>query len=440
MKVEFRIQQSRPVPGRPLTLTCLTRVTGEAPPGEERLPLNLALVLDRSGSMQGEKIRNLKEAVRLLMRRLRPDDVVSAVGYDHEVLTLARGATGQEGHEGVLAVLDRLHARGMTNLSGGWFQGRDLATGHRVQGGVNRILLMTDGLANQGVTHRGALTELCRAAADEGTVTTTIGFGADYDEDLLRDMAEAGGGATWYVETPDQAPGIFEEEIEGLLSLAAQHVRLRFRLAPGCRFVELHHDHPVHHTSAGVEVGLGDLYALEPRPALFRLELDAPTPTTRGEKPVGGGPSGWSPGEDISLGTLEVSGYRTGGSDGVGVRREVVEFPLRFTLAGEGRTDAEVERVRALLHTARARRDALAREEQGDVPGAQRILRQAACVLVEAAPDDEDALTEARDLEQVAIHLGEAGGFDAADLKYMKQSAWDESRARSRAKKRYYRD
>ncbi len=440
MKVEFRIQHSRPIPGRPLTLTGLTRVTGDAPPGEERLPLNLALVLDRSGSMQGEKLRNLKEAVRLLMRRLRPDDVVSAVGYDHEVMTLARGATGGEGHEGVLAALERLHARGMTNLSGGWFQGRHLATGHRVQGGVNRILLMTDGLANQEVTHRGALTELCRAAADEGIVTTTIGFGADYDEDLLRDMAEAGGGATWYVETPDQAPGIFEEEIEGLLSLAAQHVRLRFRLAPGCRFVELHHDHPLHHTPDGVEVDLGDLYALEPRPALFRLELAPPAPPRPGERVVDGGWRGWSPGEELSLGTLEVSGYRTGGPDGAGVRREVVELPMRFTLAREGRADPEVERVRALLRTARARRDAMAREERGDVPGAQRILREAAGLLVQAAPHDEDALIEARDLEQVATHLGEAGGFDAADLKYMKQSAWDESRARSRAKKRYYRE
>lgn len=226
--------------------------------------MHLALVLDRSGSMSGEPIERLREAAALLLRRLWPEDRVSVVAYDNEVLTLADAVSGDRHAEAATGV-GRLFARGSTNLSGGWLRGRDLVEKALVPAGVNRIVLMTDGLANQGITDPGRLGELCRSAAAAGITTTTIGFGPNFNEDLLRLMADAGGGATYYVERPDQAPGIFEEGVEGLLSLAAQNVSVEVEAGKGASLVAVRHTYPSSTRGGVVRLEVGDLYATEPR-------------------------------------------------------------------------------------------------------------------------------------------------------------------------------
>ncbi len=420
MKVELKLAHPRPVPGHPLAVQALLEIEGAAPEGEERLPMNLALVLDRSGSMTGEKLRNAREAAHLLVRGLRPDDVVSVVAYDHEVETLASGSRDAQGHADALRAIDALHPRGMTNLSGGWFRGRDLAQGQLVRDGVNRVLLMTDGLANQGITHRGALEELCRDAAAHGITTTTIGFGADYDEDLLRAMAEAGGGRSWYVENPDQAPGVFEEEIEGLLNLAAQNVRIRLRTEGTARLRTLRHDYPVTHVPGGVDIAAGELYALEPRLVLLDLELPH-----------------WDEGQEVELATIEVAGMVL--TPGGGVEERLVRLPIRMVVGEEPRVDAEIERTSVLLEAARARRKAVELHERGDFAGALCALSLARSAIADACLDDAESRREAEDLERVMRVAESARDFDARDIKYMKQAAFDEARSNRRAKERYYR-
>ncbi len=211
----------------------LLRVTGSAPADADRARLNLALVLDRSGSMAAlSKLARAKEAAALLVRRSGAEDVVSVVAYDDEVRTVAARVTGA-GREELLTRIGELDAGGTTNLSGGWLRGRELVAEGIADGGVNRVLLLTDGLANAGITDPGQLRDLVASAAAAGVSTTTIGFGADYDEALLRLLAEAGGGSTYYIEEGDQAPAVFAAEIEGLMALAAQNVAVTVAPASG---------------------------------------------------------------------------------------------------------------------------------------------------------------------------------------------------------------
>ena len=196
---------------------------GKAPTRDNRIPLNLSVVLDRSGSMAGEKLAAARDAAAMLIRRLHPDDIVSVVAYDEQVLTVAEPATGAD-QQNLPNVVRAIEAGGSTNMSGGWFRGHELVARHKREGGVNRVVLMTDGLANVGIKDPAQLLGLCRTACGVGITTTTIGFGADYDEKLLRGMADAGGANTWYIERTDQAADVFAEELEGLLSLSAQNV------------------------------------------------------------------------------------------------------------------------------------------------------------------------------------------------------------------------
>jgi Ca-activated chloride channel homolog len=167
----------------------LLRITGEAPASSERPALTLSVVLDRSGSMHMEKLERAREVASLLVRRLGDDDVVSIVVYDDSVDTVARRCGGAEREE----VVARIGAR-------------ELVAASPVDGGVNRVLLLTDGLANVGITDSGQLRGLVASAAAAGVTTTTIGFGADYDEALLHALAAAGGGSTYYIETPARGP------------------------------------------------------------------------------------------------------------------------------------------------------------------------------------------------------------------------------------------
>jgi Ca-activated chloride channel family protein len=173
------------------TVRALLKLEGKVPEHTERTPLNLSLVLDRSGSMPGDKLLQARRAAALLVRRLDPEDLVSVVAFDDEVDTVAPPATGAAQAD-LGQRIEAIEPGGSTNLSGGWLRGRDFVTAGKLDGGVIRVLLLTDGQANAGITDHPSLVGLCRAGRERGITTTTIGFGEDYDEHLLREMADGG--------------------------------------------------------------------------------------------------------------------------------------------------------------------------------------------------------------------------------------------------------
>lgn len=385
----------------------LLKLEGQAPTDAARAPLNLALVLDRSGSMMGEKLDAAKEAARFLLRRLAPEDAVALVVYDDVVDTV-----GSVGHGTTVADLARMAGQiacgGTTNLSGGWLRGRELVAAAKREQRMNRVILLTDGLANVGISNPAQLTGLTATAKRTGITTTTIGFGADYDERLLRSMADAGGGNTYYIERPDQAPGVFEEEIEGLLSLAAQNVSIEIRPGADVQVARVWHDYPVHVANGVSRVEIGDVFGREPKSVL--VEFFVPALMNGGEANVG----------EIVVDAHVLT------ADG-GVDHQRATLPLRATLSGEGTPEPESEHELLLVRSARAREEALRRESMGDVAGAADVLREMASDL--AACASPLTLEQASDLRAVAEKL-ESRSFDAADAKYVAQRAYNAHRAK----------
>jgi hypothetical protein len=149
MKTELALDHEKTPDGKAHVVRALLKITGTAPKNAEHVPLNLSVVLDRSGLMSGEKLDQAKEAAALLVRRLWPKDVVSVVAYDDEVEMVAEPATGMAQAD-LVERIRMIETQGCTNLSGGWFRGRELVMSGKREGAANRVLLLTHGLANVG--------------------------------------------------------------------------------------------------------------------------------------------------------------------------------------------------------------------------------------------------------------------------------------------------
>jgi Ca-activated chloride channel family protein len=162
--------------------------------GNGRAPIDVAFVLDRSGSMAGDKLALVKEAVQLAVRQLTEADRAALVIYDNQVQTLTHLTSMTErGRAAVQLALRHVESGGSTNLGEGWLTGCRELSDQMSNGPVRlrRSLLLTDGLANVGMTDPAELTHHAQELRRRGVGTTTLGVGLDFDEDLLSGMAEA---------------------------------------------------------------------------------------------------------------------------------------------------------------------------------------------------------------------------------------------------------
>jgi Ca-activated chloride channel family protein len=221
------------------------------------------------------------------------------------------------------------------------------------------VVLFTDGMANVGIADLPRLAGMAGGAAKDAVSTSCIGFGADFNEDLLKGMADGGRGHFWYVESLDQMTGVFEEEIEGLVALAAQNVVVRV--------VPVHPDlHGVTHPAGlAVErdglawvVRLGDLLATSPRELPLRFHVEN----------VG------------ELGTVELARLEVIADvirDG-GILHQKVTLPIVANLDRSDRVVPVVEETFVRYEAVRARREAVERADRGDYLGAASALREAA--------------------------------------------------------------
>jgi uncharacterized protein YegL len=186
-------------------------------------PLNVALVLDRSGSMHGAPFRNMLIASQTFVGQLRDGDRVSVVAFSNGVYLAAPPVIiDANTRAAVIASIATLADGGGTNLGGGLLAGLAQVFGAFNPWQVNQVVLFSDGQPNIGITNSSELARIAARAADHGVAVTTIGFGMEHDELLMQGMADASGGNYYYVDSPDDMPRIFQQEAGAILRTAAR--------------------------------------------------------------------------------------------------------------------------------------------------------------------------------------------------------------------------
>lgn len=190
-----------------------------------RMPLNIALVLDHSGSMSGTKLDNVKTAAINLFNRLQPDDIFSLVIFENQVTPLIQPAKKSE-LRNVESIINNIHSAGMTFLSGGYEYGFNNCSKYKSSESISRIILLSDGLVNVGIRNKNELGSIAAEYFEQGISTSTVGVGYDYDEDLMVLLAERGSGNSYYIEDPADIENVFYEELSYLTDLYAVNTKL----------------------------------------------------------------------------------------------------------------------------------------------------------------------------------------------------------------------
>ena len=224
--------------GYPQTFHLLLRVSSDQVEhtSEERLPLNIALVIDKSGSMAGAPLKQAKRAASMILDRLADNDRLAVIAYDQDVeipvpLTQIRGSRIEMGR-----AIGSIHEGGMTALFDGWRAAAHELRRSKSDIEMSRIMLLSDGCANVGLTDTGEITQHCALMARSGISTSTYGLGLNFNEILMSQMAEAGHGRPYYGQTAEDLMDPFQEEFELLDALIARNLRVRLTPEPGVRF------------------------------------------------------------------------------------------------------------------------------------------------------------------------------------------------------------
>ena len=389
----------------------VVRVSAAPREQKRRRPaLALALVLDRSGSMSGDKLATAKQAALALLERLEERDQVAVVVYDSHIDTIqpTAPATGQV-KAAVRAALKGVHARASTALYDGWLTGcraiaEDRAAGEQSRSA--RCLLLTDGLANMGPTDPEQIAAQAAGNRENaGISTSTFGIGANYDEHLLGPMAVADGGQFHHLRSVRDMAVTFAGELSELLAVAAGQVRLELQVEPALN-VDLVSDYWV---SAGAErgqlaVAVGDLCSGEERHIVVRLGFPR-----RDER------DGWPVRARLV--------WSAGGAEQAGDWLET-----RFRYAGKQECDAERRDAAAmhwvgLHHVERAKREATERSRRGDLSGARDVLHGVARCVVGYAKDDSALHAALDELEEVQREVTDApvSAMYAKEMRYRTQ-------------------
>ena len=202
-----------------VALDCL-----QLPRRSSRPPVNLALVIDRSGSMAGEKIARAREAALEAVRRLAPDDLVALIVFDTSVQTMVPAQRVGDGRR-LEEAIGRIGVAGNTALYGGVSSGAAEVRKHSEDGRyINRVILLSDGIANVGPSSPEELGRLGASLVKEGISVTTIGLGLGFNEDLMTRLAQRSDGNTYFVENSSDLSRIFAAELGDVLNVVARRV------------------------------------------------------------------------------------------------------------------------------------------------------------------------------------------------------------------------
>ncbi|MBA2348984.1 MAG: VWA domain-containing protein [Solirubrobacterales bacterium] len=243
------------------------------PAAEPRAAATVQVVLDRSGSMRGDRLDAALGALSALVDRLSPADAFGLVTFDTEVEVVVPAGPLTD-KAAVKQAIAGVVSGGMTNLSAGLMRGLQEARRAAGPGGAT-LLLLSDGRANEGIVDPDRLAGLAAGAHRERVTTSTIGIGLDYDELLLAAVAGGGQGGHAFAPDGDAAGAVVAGEVGGLLSKTVQAASLVVRPEASVESVTVWHDLPTNPISEGLMIELGDLWAGEARKLVLSFAVPA---------------------------------------------------------------------------------------------------------------------------------------------------------------------
>jgi Ca-activated chloride channel family protein len=361
--------------------------------------------------MGGEKLQYTKEAVKLLITHLAPDDMLGIVTFDSSVDVVLEPTKVTDKDE-LKQLVDEIDVGGCTNLSGGWLKGIELSKRAADGNRLNRILLLTDGLANEGITELASLVALGQSAYKKNnTVTTALGFGHDFDEDMLTAIATGAGGKFYYIDTPDAAPAVFKEELEGLLSLVAQNIELTVTIQDPVCLAKQWTGYSVKVNDNAATFNLGDAYSNEEKRVL--LTLGVPNMKELGECTIANVRLQYSELSDASIKTHEL------------------KFPVMVNVSDAEAAKAagiceEVIEELALKTVAETRRKAIEKADSGDYEGAHYMMDDSVEYLASLPLKDKSRIqSELEDLKHEAVQMSCAESYTSEARKGVASNAYN---------------
>jgi Ca-activated chloride channel family protein len=373
-------------------------------PAPDRLPLNLALVLDKSGSMGDEgKMDYVRQAAHMLVNRLGPEDILTIVTYNNRVhvpISARKVKNRQRFHQ----VIDGIYPEGRTYLSGGLEEGFRHARKFRKKGYISRVILLSDGLANVGLTDARQLSRRTGIMYESGVAVSTFGMGYDFDENLLASMATGGGGSYHYISRPGDVLAALQKEFNMAASTVASGVEIIIRPMEGCRF-ESAPGHSWRLEKGSAVIGLGDLSAGESRTLMARMNV--PTGNL-GDQSVA----------DVTIRYRDPATGKTSKLNQAPVILSVVDDP---SIHREN-IDIKVQEKKAVIETNAMMNEAAKKVDEGDRDGARSIIQKVMGALRSSPAASAPAVQE--EMERAQEYSGRLDGMDdmaPAEVKEMQK-------------------
>lgn len=397
-------RMSVPVLNQPQLIYILTELMPGTAMSNARLPLNFALVLDHSGSMAGEKLRTMKEAVKNIIDQLSPEDIISIVTFESKTHVLAKSQHATNKEE-LKQQVDKIRDGGGTNLAPGLAEGLNAVVQAYGSGRVSRIILLTDGEATDKEDDSRRLAD---KAGEMGIQLISLGFGKDWNEDFLFDLADRSiraqpgsrAGRADYIPKPADANNIFQQVYQSM-QVVAQDVNITMRMVQGLEARRVWQVTPLI-KDAGRSVIQGRAIVipagqLEKGGAAFLTEIMLPP------RPAGA----------VRIAQTDV----TYDVPGRGVQREAVDLIVQFTTdpPGQAQFNGKVMNVVEKVQAFKLQTQALDEAEVGNVTGATQKLRQAVTILLSQGEADL-----ANQMQQEADRLEKSGEMSSEGKKTIK--------------------
>jgi Ca-activated chloride channel family protein len=213
----------------PVLLKIVTTEVPKQTQKKDRVPLNLAIVLDRSGSMYGPKLENAKKAVIKIIENLHPDDIVHFVCYGSKVVTIFENES-YKNEQNITKLVTDVRTKGMTNISGGIETGSKLLDQHQQDGFSKRMFLFSDGRANKGTTSVEGITKIVGDIKNKSNIKVdSFGIGEDFDPTMMKNIAEFGSGSFFFIDSAEAIQTLVGKALDGLMELVGEDTVLKVR-------------------------------------------------------------------------------------------------------------------------------------------------------------------------------------------------------------------